>query len=123
MTEAARYIVQRGAADETAPAIVRLLAQIAARFGVVVGQKTVTQAIPVIGAVTGAVVNAAFTDHFQALARAHFTVRRLERRYGAIAIRALFEQFRADLHAKGQPASGRSPASARIAGLRGDWQD
>ncbi len=104
VSEAARYLVQRGAADESAPAIVRLLAQIAARFGVVVGQKTMTQAIPVIGAVTGAVVNAAFTDHFQALARAHFTVRRLERRYGPDAIRILFEQFKAALRRPDRPS-------------------
>lgn len=94
VTEAARYVVQRGVADEAAPAIVRLLSQIASRFGVAVGQKAVSQAVPVIGAVTGAAVNAAFTDHFQAIARAHFTVRRLERRYGADPIRALFEELK-----------------------------
>lgn len=95
VTEAARFIMQRSVADEAAPAMVRLLSQVAARFGVAVGQKAMTQAIPVIGAVTGAAVNAAFTDHFQSIARAHFTVRRLERRYGTDEIRALFEQLRA----------------------------
>ncbi len=90
VSEAARYIVQRGAGNEAAPAVVRLLSQIASRFGVVVGQKAMTQAVPVLGAVTGGVINAAFTSHFQALAKAHFTVRRLERRYGAETVRSLF---------------------------------
>lgn len=112
VTEAARYVVQRGIADEAAPAIVRLLSQIASRFGVAVGQKAVTQAVPVIGAVTGAAINAAFTDHFQAIARGHFTVRRLERRYGADPIRALFEDLKAD---KGKTAADRSSAPERLA--------
>lgn len=94
VTEAARYIVQKGVADEAAPAIVRFLGQIASRFGTVVGQKALGQAVPVIGALTGAAVNAAFTDHFQALAEAHFTVRRLERRFGPDLVRVTFEQLR-----------------------------
>ncbi len=94
VTEAARYIVQKGVADEAAPAIVRLLNQVATRFGTVVGQKALGQAVPVIGALTGAAVNAAFTDHFQALARAHFTVRRLERSYGQDLVREAFERLR-----------------------------
>jgi hypothetical protein len=116
VAEAARLMVQRGAVDESAPAIVRLLAQIAARFGLVVGQKTVTQAIPLIGAVTGAAINAAFTDHFQALARAHFTVRRLERRYGAAAIQALFAQYKAALRREEEERHAEAPD--RIGHLR-----
>lgn len=112
VTEAARYVVQRGMADEAAPAIVRLLSQIASRFGVAVGQKAVTQAIPIIGAVTGAAINAAFTDHFQGIARGHFTVRRLERRYGAESIRALFEEL------KGKDAApDRPPAVTELLAL------
>ena len=54
----------------------RLLAQIASRFGVVVTQKLAAQAVPFIGALGGAAVNYAFIDHFQQIARAHFTMRR-----------------------------------------------
>ena len=50
-------------------------------FGVVVSQKTAAQAAPVIGAISGAVINLAFTEHFQTLARGHFIVRRLEREF------------------------------------------
>lgn len=105
ITEAARYVVQRGMAEEAAPAIVRLMSQIASRFGVAVGQKAMTQALPVIGALTGAAINAAFTDHFQGIARGHFTVRRLERRYGAEPIRALFEDLKARGAAPDQPTA------------------
>jgi hypothetical protein len=92
--ESARFLLQRGLADETAPILVRLVAQIAARFGLVVSQKLAAQAIPVLGAFGGAAVNLAFTEHFQAVARAHFIVRRLERAHGAEAIRFDYERLR-----------------------------
>ena len=57
--------------------LVRLIALIASRFGFVVSQKAVAQTIPVIGALGGAAINYAFIDHFQSIARGHFTVRRL----------------------------------------------
>ena len=94
VSESARFIVQRGLADETAPILVRLVAQIAARFGLVVSQKVAAQAIPVIGAFGGAAVNLAFTEHFQNIARGHFTVRRLERAYGVEAVRFDYERLR-----------------------------
>jgi hypothetical protein len=94
VTEAARYIVEKSAADEAAPILVRLMAMIAGRFGIVVSQKLAAQAIPIIGAVGGAAVNLAFIDHFQDLARGHFTVRRLERIYGVEAVRSAYEQLR-----------------------------
>jgi len=73
---------------------VRLLAQIASRFGLVVSQKVAAQAIPVLGAIGGAAVNAAFVDHFQTLARGHFIVRRLERTYGKGTVRRAYNQIR-----------------------------
>ena len=36
----------------------------------------------------------AFVDHFQNVARGHFTVRRLERAYGAEVVRAEYELLR-----------------------------
>ena len=90
MSEAAKYAAHRSLLDSSAPALVRFASQIAARFGIVVSQKVAAQAVPVIGAVGGAAVNAAFMDHFQATARAHFTVRRLERVYGKPVVRAAY---------------------------------
>ena len=39
--------------------------------------------IPILGAIGGASINLLFINHFQAAARGHFIVRRLERKYGA----------------------------------------
>ena len=44
-----------------------------------------------IGAAGGAAVNAVFVKHYQETAWAHFTVRRLERRYGADEVRRAWE--------------------------------
>src|SRR5579863_8281708 len=97
VSDSARFIVNGGLATETAPILVRLVAQVAARFGVVVSEKLAAQAIPVIGAVGGAAVNLAFADHFQAMARGHFTVRRLERQYGEEAVRFEYDRLRHEL--------------------------
>jgi len=94
VTEAARFIARRGIVEPGAPVMVRFIAQVASRFGAVVTQKFAVQAVPVIGAVGGAAVNYAFIDHFQNVARAHFTVRRLERTYGKDAVRARYELLR-----------------------------
>src|SRR5258706_15724021 len=64
-----------------------------ARFGVVVTQKLAAQAVPVIGALGGAAGNYALIAHFQKIARAHFTVRRLERRYGKEAVRTAYDKL------------------------------
>jgi EcsC protein family len=93
IAEAARFIVDRGVFAEGAPVLVRLIALIASRFGVVVTQKLAAQAVPVIGALGGAAVNYAFIDHFQEIARAHFVVRRLERRYGQATVRAAYQRL------------------------------
>src|SRR3954468_13885701 len=97
VSEAARHIAVRGVGGETAPILLRLMSQIAARFGLVVTQKIAAQAIPVLGAVGGAAVNLAFAQHFQSLARGHFVVRRLERTYGHAPIRAAYERIAAGL--------------------------
>jgi hypothetical protein len=57
------------------------MAQVAARFGVPVSEKVMAQSVPVIGAAGGAAINVVFINHFQDLARGHFIVRRLERKY------------------------------------------
>lgn len=94
VSEAAKYMLQKGVIDETAPVLIKLVAMIGARFGLVVSQKMAAQAIPILGAVGGAAVNYAFADHFQSIAMGHFTVRRLERAYGAAAVRAEYEKLR-----------------------------
>ena len=71
------------------------MAQIATRFGVPVGLKLSAQAAPLIGAATGAAINLAFLKHFRDVARAHFTVRRLERLYGEATVRKAWDGMKA----------------------------
>src|SRR5262249_18420169 len=56
VTEAARFIAERGVVSEGAPVLVRFIALVASRFGVVVTQKVAAQSVPVIGALGGAAV-------------------------------------------------------------------
>ena len=79
VTEAARFVAERGLLKEGAPILLKFVTQVAARFGLVVTQKVAAQALPLVGALGGAAVNYAFIEHFQDVARGHFTVRRLER--------------------------------------------
>jgi len=59
-----------------------LIKSAAGRFGLVLSEKFLTQAVPVAGAVTGGLLNYAFTDYYQTMARVHFTLRALDRRTG-----------------------------------------
>ena len=93
LSEAAKYIAEKGMVNEGAPAIVRFIAAIAARFGVVVSEKAAAQAVPAIGAAGGAIINTIFIDHFQDMARGHFIVRRLERKYGEKTVRREYEDL------------------------------
>src|SRR5512139_3478421 len=93
VSEAAQYIAERGLVQEGAPVIVRFITQVAARFGVAVSEKAVAQAVPILGAAGGAVINLLFIDHFQDMARGHFIVRRLERTYGAELVRAAYDKL------------------------------
>jgi hypothetical protein len=91
VSEAARFVAERGVIKEGAPILLKFVTQVAARFGLVVTQKVAAQALPVVGALGGAAVNYAFMEHFQDVARGHFTVRRLERTYGKDRIRAEYD--------------------------------
>ncbi len=92
VSDAAAFVARKGVASSGAPPLVRLITTIAARFQVRVTQQVAAKAVPVIGAVAGGAINLAFADHFQNMARAHFTIRRLERKYGEELIRASYER-------------------------------
>src|SRR5215813_1639144 len=94
LVEVADFALDKGAIREGAPFLVRFLTQIASRFGIVVSQKIAAQAVAVVGAVGGAAVNLAFVEHFQDVARGHFTVRRLERAYGTELVRAEYDRLK-----------------------------
>ena len=89
--ELAQIITEKGAVREGSPILVRFATAIASRFGITVSEKVAVQAIPVLGAVGGAAINVLFIRHYQAIAKGHFTVRRLERVYGAPMIQAAYD--------------------------------
>lgn len=91
LSAAAHYVAAHGFASKGAPVLVSLVSRVAARFSVNVGEKLAVQAVPLVGAVSGATLNTVFMRHFQAMARGHFIVRRLERRYGEDAVRRAYE--------------------------------
>lgn len=81
--------------------LAQVIEAVAQRFGVKVTEKFALQAAPVLGAVSGATINAMFISHYQDMARGHFAVRRLERKYGAEAVREAYRQLHANkTHAK-----------------------
>ncbi|MCG6922204.1 MAG: EcsC family protein [Acidobacteria bacterium] len=91
LAEAARHIAQHGLSREGAPVLVRAVAAVAARFGVVVEQKVALASVPFLGAVTASMINTLFIDHFQKRARGHFVVRRLEAIHGYETVREAYE--------------------------------
>jgi hypothetical protein len=110
LAEAADYIAERGLAREGAPAIIRFITQVAARFGIPVSEKVMAQSVPVLGAAGGAVINLVFIDHFQDIARGHFIVRRLERTHGPETVKAAY--LDASL-GDPEPGSAATPFSRR----------
>lgn len=90
LSEAAQHLAGRGIASSGGPAMVRFISQVAVRFGVPVTEKLIAQSLPVVGAAGGAMLNTLFIDHFQDMARGHFLVRRLERRYGREMVHAAY---------------------------------
>ncbi len=94
LAQAADLVVHKGAKHGSSAMAIRFLAPVVARFGALVSQKVAAQAVAVVGAFGGAALNFAFSEHLQGLARAHFAVRRLERAYGAEAVRAEYDRLR-----------------------------
>ncbi|MGO4909081.1 EcsC family protein [Pseudorhodobacter sp. W20_MBD10_FR17] len=74
------------------PALQKLLAKIAPKFAAVLSQKLAAQAVPVLGAVTGAALNAAFLTHYRELAHIRFGLLRLTVLHGAEPVRMAFEK-------------------------------
>ncbi|RFF26972.1 MULTISPECIES: EcsC family protein [unclassified Wenzhouxiangella] len=96
VSEAASHIARKGLAEQSAPAIARLISQVASRFSIVVSEKAAAQAVPLIGAFGGAAINTIFIDHFQDMARGHFIVRRLERSHGTEKVRRMYAELSGD---------------------------
>ncbi|MBL8524023.1 MAG: EcsC family protein [Betaproteobacteria bacterium] len=93
VSEASKFLAEKGLSKTGAPALIRLVSLISSRFGIVVTEKAAAQAVPIIGAAAGALVNTIFIGHFQDMARGHFIVRRLEKIYGAEPVRLAYRNL------------------------------
>ncbi|PXW29286.1 EcsC family protein [Paraburkholderia caballeronis] len=91
VSKASSELATKGFAAHGSTALLRLMQNVAARFSVQVSEQVAAKSIPAIGAVLGAMVNTVFIHHFQQVAHGHFTVRRLERRYGEAAVKAAYQ--------------------------------
>jgi hypothetical protein len=92
-TLAAAQAVHPSLFGEGAPVLVQFIQAVAARFGHQLSMRAAARIVPVVGAAAGAAVNVIFMQHFQDMALGHFTVRRLERQYGAELIQANYENI------------------------------
>jgi hypothetical protein len=91
--EATEYIVSKGFIEEGAPPIIKFMAQITSRFGITVTDKLAAEAIPFIGALTGAAINLIFINHFNRMAEGHFTIKRLESIYGFDIVKDQYDRL------------------------------
>ena len=93
---AARQAAQHGAQGfqftpgQAAAWLATIIEAVAQRFGVKVTEKFALQAAPVLGAASGAAINTMFISHYQNMASGHFTIKRLEEKYGAASTRDIY---------------------------------
>lgn len=97
--EAADWLAQKTAHElahaitqKTTPILLQLINRVASRFEVVVTEKAIAEALPIIGTLSGAAINAAFSDHFNSVARHHFGILALESKYGEKAVRDIYRR-------------------------------
>jgi hypothetical protein len=93
VSEASKYLAEKTVVEKGAPALVRLVAIIAARFQVQVSEKAAAMAVPLIGAIGGGGINLLFMEHFQDMSRGHFVVRKLERKYDPLLVRDIYNSL------------------------------
>jgi hypothetical protein len=97
---ASAYVAKNGAQGlnkmliSSSNPLLKVIGIIASRFSIQVSEKFVAQSIPVIGAVGGGTINFVFINHFQMVANAHFTMRRLERKYGNDLVMQTYESIK-----------------------------
>lgn len=93
LSDTSRHIGVQGLSKEGAPVLVKLLSAVSSRFSIPVSEKLAAQAIPAIGLIGGASINLLFINHYQKMAKAHFTVRRLERHYGEELVKRMYTEI------------------------------
>ena len=75
-------------------AVTNFIYKIATRLSILLSEKFLAQAVPIIGAAGGGTLNYVFVEHFQKMATAHFTIRRLERKYGEAIVQEAYRNLK-----------------------------
>ncbi len=74
----------------TGPALHKIIATVAPRLALVLGQKLAAQTVPVLGAASGAAINAAYVSYYREIARIRFALMRLAQNHGGEAVTKAF---------------------------------
>lgn len=74
----------------TGPAVQKIVATVAPRLAAAMGQKLAAQAVPVLGALAGAGLNAAFLNYYREMARIRFALLRLGQVHGGADVLTAF---------------------------------
>lgn len=74
----------------TGPALQQLIQTVAPKLAAALSQKLAAQAVPVLGAATGAALNAAYLAYYRELAAIRFALRRLGERHGEMPVLEAF---------------------------------
>jgi hypothetical protein len=107
--KAVEHVGHQGLGKQVAPPVAEWLTRVGAKYSVRVSHKVIAKAIPLVSAASGAAINSLFVQHFQDVARAHFTIRRLERAYGAAPIQHAYTQLQ--WRKLGQTESDSTPSA------------
>lgn len=75
----------------TGPAVQKVISAVAPRLATALGQKLAAQAVPILGALTGAGLNAAFLSYYREMARIRFALLRLGQTHGTERVLADFQ--------------------------------
>jgi hypothetical protein len=88
--------------------------RVATILGVGFSQKLMARAIPVVGAVAGGSLNYAFMDYYQQMARVHFTLRQVERRYDPEMVRACMDRLTEQARAAAKTKPRAAPPEPKL---------
>jgi len=75
----------------TGAGVQKIVAAVAPKLAAALGQKVMAQAVPVLGALTGAALNAAFLRYYREVARIRFALMRLAEVHGAEVVLSAFK--------------------------------
>jgi len=91
--DAIKYFAERGLVRATSPLVGGFISETAARYSFFVSERAAASAVPIAGAVGSAALNILIMKYFQNIAFVHFTIRRLERKYGQEVVQGHYEKL------------------------------